>query len=79
MDATYYSNLVDSALEGKLLDASRLFREIVRNHTVCPAAGKAGKEVARLEQEIRKQTMDRYGQNSVMKQYNKLFLQLLKE
>ena len=31
------------------------------------------------EQKIRKQTMDRYGQNSVMKQYNKLFLQLLKE
>jgi glycosyltransferase involved in cell wall biosynthesis len=31
------------------------------------------------EQKIREQTMDRYGQNSVMKQYNKLFLQLLKE
>ena len=31
------------------------------------------------EQKIREQTMDRYGQYSVMKQYNKLFLQLLKE
>ena len=31
------------------------------------------------EGKIRKQTMDRYGQNSVMKQYNELFLELLQE
>ena len=31
------------------------------------------------EQKIRKQTLDRYGQNSVMKQYNELFLELLQE
>jgi len=30
-------------------------------------------------QQIRKKTLDRYGQSSVMKQYNELFLQVLKE